>query len=361
MIDTETDRKALIEVHGKWDSGQSAYLLEWLAAADQYAPESHAQIVAARLVRAPLEVLSLREQQNQADTPEKRERICEQHRALAQASPAVSDLGYLAVRCMAEGPAKDAAFKKGAAEHPDSAWFAYAAGHAWAGDQAWPEARRAYERAGAKAPYLAQITTDDLARIRRIEQGESASLDDLNAKSGFLQMQQILRTGKDIPPDSSAFGYIEMSRGNLDKAFGIATSGAQPPVRLLVFIGASDGANEKQVAKALDASTMMTVGDFESLLPGIGLSIKHGRPTDKQMALLKYISPEDAQKIRAFVAVLKTSKDPRQAEEALAGLTPLYRAQAYSAGLVVLGQRAPAQWRTFVKRALFPPEHPYFG
>lgn len=361
MIDTEGDRKALIEVHGKWDSGQSAYLLEWLAAAGQYVPESHAQIVAARLARAPLEVLSLREQQTQADTPEKRERVCGQHRALAQANPKVSDLGYLSVRCMAEGPAKDTAFKKGAAEHPDSAWFAYAAGHAWAGDQAWAEARRAYERAGAKAPYLAQITTDDLARIRRIEQGESVSLDDLSAKSSFLQMQQILSAGKDIPPDSSAFGYIEMSRGNLDKAFGIATSGAQPPVRLLVFIGASDGANEKQVAQALDASTMMTVGDFESLLPGIGLSIKHGRTTDKQMALLKYLSPEDAEKIRAFVTVLQTSKDPRQAEEALAGLTPLYRAQAYSAGLVVLGQRAPAQWRTFVKRALFPLEHPYFG
>ena len=361
MIDTESDRKALIEAHGKWDSGQSAYLLEWLAAADQFAPESRARITAARLARAPLEVVSLREQQNQAETPEERERVCGQHRALAQSHPEAADLGYLVVRCMRDSAAKDMAFKKGAAEHPDSAWFAYAAGHAWAGQQAWPEARRAYERAGAKAPFLSTITTDDLARIRRIEQGEAVSIDDLAAKSSFLQMQQILRTGKDIPPNSATFGYIEMSRGNLDKAFGIATSDTPPPVRLLVFIGASDGASQKQVTKALDASQTMTVSDFESLLPGIGLAIKHGRSMDRQMALLKYMSPEDAQRMRAFVSVLQTSKDPRQAEEALEGLTPQYRAQAYSAGLIVLGPRAPAQWRAFVKRALFPVERPYFG
>ena len=361
MVETESDRKALIEAHSKWDSDQSAYLLDWLAAADQFVPESQPQIIAARLAHAPLEVASLREQQNLAKTPEAHERVCDQHRALAQAHPETADLGYLVVRCMREGAAKNTAFKKGAAEHPDSAWFAYAAGYSWAGEQAWPEARRAYERAGAKAPMLSSSTADDLARIRRIEQGESASIDDLAAKSNFLQMQQVLRTGKGIPPDSPPFGYIEMSRGNLDKAFGIATSGAQAPVRLLVLIGASEGASQKQVAKALDVGPTITVGDFDSVLPGIGLAIKHGQSTDKQMALLKYLSPEDSQRMRAFVNVLQTSRDPRQAEEAVAGLTPQYRAQAYSAGLIVLGSRAPVQWRTFVKRALFPAEHPYFG
>ncbi|QNK68216.1 M48 family metallopeptidase [Variovorax sp. PAMC26660] len=361
MVDAESDRKALIEAHGKWDSGQSAYLLEWLAAAEQQAPESHAQIVAERVARAPLEVVSLREQQNLATSPEAHERLCERHRALAQANPGVSDLGYLVVRCMRDPVAKDAAFKKGAAEYPDSAWFAYAAGHAWAGEQAWPEARRAYERAGAKAPFLSIITTDDLARIRRVEQGEAAPLDDLRAKSNFLQIQQMLESGKDIPPDSSAFGYIAMGRGQLDKAFGLATSGTQPPVRLLVLIGASDGASQKQVAKALESYPAITVSDFDALLPSIGLAIKHGRSTDKPMELLKYMSPEDARKVREFVTVLQTTKDARRAEEAIAGLTVQYRAQAYSAGLIVLGDRAPAQWRRFVKRALFPAEHPYFG
>lgn len=361
MVDDANYRKALIEAHGKWDAGQSAYLLEWLAAAEQQAPEMHAQIVAERVARAPLEVATLREQQNLAGSPEERESVCERHRALAKANPGVSDLGYLVVRCMNDQVAKDAAFKKGAAEHPDSAWLSYAAGHVWAGEQAWPEARRAYERAGAKAPLLGSITTDELARIRRIEQGEGASLDDLRAKSSFLQIQQMLETGKDIPPDSSAFGYIAMSRGQLDKAFGIATSGTQPPVRLLVLIGASDGASQKQVAKALESYAAVTVNDFDALLPAIGLAVKHGRPTDKPMELFKYMSPEDARKVREFVTVLKTTRDARAAEEAIKGLTAQYRAQAYCAGLIVLGDRAPVQWRRFVKRALFPAEHPYFG
>lgn len=361
MVDGDDERKALIEVHASWDSGQSAHLLEWFAAADQHAPDSRARIVAARLASAPLEIASLREQQNQAATPADREQVCGQHRALAQAHPAQADLAYLVVRCMSDGAQKDAAFKKGAAQYPDSAWFAYAAGHAWAGEQSWAEARRAYERAGAKAPLLTTATVDDLARIRRIEQGEGASLDDLAAKSTFLQIQQMLNSGKGIPADSSAFGYLEMSRGNLEKASGIANAGTAPPVRLLVFIGASEGANQRQVAKALEASRAMTAQDFEALMPGVGLAIRHGQPVDRQLELLKYMSPEDAQRLRAFVTVLQTSKDPRQAEQAAEGLTPQYRAHAYSAGLVVLGARAPAQWRSFVKRALFPVEHPYFG
>lgn len=361
MVTTDSERKALIEVHGTWDSAQSEYLLEWLAVAEQQAPESNARIIDARLARTPLEVASLRAQQDQAATPEARERVCERQRALARANPATVDLGYLVVRCMSDQAAKDAAYKKGAAEHPDSAWFSYAAGHVWAGDQAWSEARRAYEKAGAKAPFLSLLTTRDLARIRRIEQGEGVSLSDLEAKSVFLQIQRMLRTGKDVPPDSSAPGYIAMGRGDLDKAFDVAASGTQPGASLLVLVGASEGASPKQVSRALELSQVLTINDFDSLLPAIGLGIKHGRPIDKPMAVLDYMGPEDAKSMRAFVAELQTTRDPRRAEAALAGLTPQFRAQAYCAGLVVLGQRAPAAWRSFVKRALFPSEHPYFG
>jgi Zn-dependent protease with chaperone function len=361
MVDAESDRKALIETHGKWDSAESEHLPGWLSAADQLAPESLARIVEARLARTPLEVVSLRSQQDQSKTQEVRERVCGQHRALAKAHPESLELGYLVVRCMPEGPAKDAAFKRGAAEQPDNAWFAYAAGHVWAGEQAWSEARRAYERAGNKTAFFRNIAANDVARLRRIEYGETASIDDLVARSSYLQVQQMLGAGKDVPANVPAFGYTEMSRGNLDKAFDLATSSSPPSTSLLVFIGASEGASQKHVTKALEAARTMTLSDFEALLTGIGLSIRHGQPMDRQMALFAHMSPDDAQRLRAFVNVLQTSKDPRQAEAAIAGLTPQYRANAYCAGVIVLGARAPALWRSFIKRALFPAEHPYFG
>lgn len=361
MMPAGGDRKALVEAHARWDSVQSAYLIEWLNASEQELAEGYAKVIASRLARDPLEIASLREQQSLATTPEAKERVCAQHRTLAAANPAVGDLAYLVVRCIADPAAKDVAFKKGAAEHPDSAWFAYAAGHVWAGEQAWAEARRAYEKAGAKVPFMGNIAAADLARIRRIEQGEAVSIDDLLARSDYLRMQRTLQLGKDVPATSPARGYVELGQGHLDKAFDIATAASQPQARLVLMVGASDGASQRQVGKALEAARAITPDDFESLWPAIGLAIRHGRPVDKSMMVLKNLSPDDADRLRAFVTVLETSKDTRSAEAALAGLTPQVRAQAYCAGLVALGPRAPAQWRTFVKRALFPAEHPYFG
>ncbi|MGJ7528656.1 M48 family metallopeptidase [Variovorax sp. GB1P17] len=359
LVTSESDRKAMIEAHSTWDSTQSAYLLDWLAAGEQQLPESHARVIAARLDRAPLEVVSLRAQQELATAPEARERVCERHRALAKANPANSDLAYLVVRCIGNPQVKDAAYKKGAAEHPESAWFSYAAGHVWAGEQAWSEARRAYERAGANSPFLGNNAAADLARVRRIEQGETVSIDDLAAKSEFLKIQQMLEAGKDIPPEGAGRAYFEMSRGRLDRAFEMGTEARQ--LRLVLFVGASDGASQKQVTKALEAYQSVTVSDFDALWPAVGLAIRHGRSTDKPLELLKNLLPEDAAKLRAFVAAIEAGKDARYAEGTLAGVTPQLRAHAYSAGLVALGNRAPAQWRTFVKRALFVSEHPYFG
>ena len=53
-------------------------------------------------------------------------------------------------------------------------------------------------------------------------------------------------------------------------------------------------------------------------------------------------------------------KDPRAAGRRLDGVDPEESAHAWSAALVLLGRKAPAKWRTSVKRLLFLSERLYF-
>ena len=53
--------------------------------------------------------------------------------------------------------------------------------------------------------------------------------------------------------------------------------------------------------------------------------------------------------------------NPAEAEQLLDGLPIEWRGQAYTAALVILGPRAPAEWRRGADRLLFVPERPYFS
>ncbi|MBB3181972.1 M48 family metallopeptidase [Variovorax sp. Sphag1AA] len=362
MMSTDGDRRAMLAVHSEWESTKSATLLEWLMLAMRdLPPEQVRTILQKRVERSPLEVVSLRMQQDLAAMSQERPQVCAQQRELAQKNAGSGDLAYLVVRCMDDTQSKNQAFKKGAVAYPESAWFAYAAGHTWASEQAWTEARQALERAGNRAPYLANAVAVDLARLRRIEKGETAAIDDLVAKSDYLKMQQALQTGLNIPQGNPAQGYVDLIQGRLGKAFALATGAARSQTNLILLVGASNGANEQQVARALEIYDKSTAMELASNWSILGLGIRHGRSTDKALTQLAQVAPDDAAKLKAFVDELQGRKDLVRAEAALAGLTPEQRAQAYCAGLVVLGSKAPPSWRSFVKRAMFPAERPYFG
>ncbi|UUZ56701.1 hypothetical protein LP419_17520 [Massilia sp. H-1] len=57
---------------------------------------------------------------------------------------------------------------------------------------------------------------------------------------------------------------------------------------------------------------------------------------------------------------MKKGADPAVSERLLDGVEMEYRANAYSAALVLSGQR-PTEWRLVVKRVLFASERPYFS
>ena len=355
MLAREVDRNAVIKAHAQWDAPESDGLMDWVTLAEAL-PE-HGEIFRMRLQRSPFEVITLRAEQDSA-SPAERVAVCERHGELAKAHPANGDLTYLTVRCRADEASKNAAFKRGSLQFPGSAWFAYAAGYVWAGEQAWTQAGKALEVA-ATSRFLRNVVSVDLARLRRIENGETAALADLVVGSEILQ--NIIRIQSNVGPfDPSAQGYVELRQGHLEKALGIANAQSALQPRLALMVGASDGASEENEAAAWAAASKITL-DPDTGWVAIALAIKAGRNTENLMSVFNGLPPHDAALMRHFVASLQDIKGARSAEAALLGLPPMTRAQAYGMGLIVWGQRAPTHWRPFVKRALFSVERPYFS
>lgn len=57
---------------------------------------------------------------------------------------------------------------------------------------------------------------------------------------------------------------------------------------------------------------------------------------------------------------LNSGGAPAEAEKQLSGLQPEERGHLLAAGLVLLEDEAPAEWRQQAKALLFAPERPYF-
>ena len=361
VLPAQDEQGRLIEAHAMWDAGESANLLHWLAVAQQVLPDRHAQIVQQRLQRVPLELIALRAEQDGATAPDDYARVCAKGRELAQTHPDSGDLAYLITRCIADPLARDAAFKKGFQQYPDNVWFGCAAGMAWSGEQNWSAARRALEFA-ITARYLAGAGVVELARIRRIEQGENAAIDDLAAQSDYLARQRLLLTDQSIPAESALNGYQALGKGELGKAAEYTRKESDADQsRLAILVGASDGADAVQVARALEVMQSHPPTDYGSAWAAIGLGIKHRQSIDPLLGVLEQVQNDEAQSLRAFIEVLKTTRDTRHAEAALVGMRLQIRAHAYVAGLIVLGPNAPAAWRTVALRALFPTERPWFA
>ncbi|MET0540400.1 MAG: hypothetical protein ABWZ88_01465, partial [Variovorax sp.] len=371
MLDNEADRNALITTHARWDAAESSDVLDWVTLAQSL--PGHDAILRDRLQRDPYEIITLRALQDTAPAGE-RHRVCERHRELQRARPDRGDLVYLTVRCIDDEAVRDATFKRGAAQYPDSAWFAYAAAHVWAAEQAWPQARLALE-AAVKSPPLRHAVSMDLARIRRIESGEGADLADLAAHSQTLRTLVELRGSNLSASEGAALGYAALDRGQLDRALAIAEAPSAPEPRLALLVGASDGAKPAAVAAALKAQDKLAL-DFDDAWMAVGLAIRSGQKTDRVLAAwVRRMPAFEAKAVGSFVAGVEAVRDPTRdplraeptlrdrthLEALLQGVSPTLRAQAYGIGLIAWGQRAPAPWRSFARRALLPAERPYFS
>jgi Zn-dependent protease with chaperone function len=342
-----------IRNHAMWDHPRSPYTLLWLTMAAGL--EGFDDVLAARLHRDPDEVMSLRLEQDLSLTGAINAVACERHAAAAQAEPDNVDRQYLAARCASRGDRFSTAFSELYAVAPDNYWVAGAAGYEFAETGQWKKAVDAWEFAYQANPGMRAAYADQIARGRRMLHGLDADFSDVAAVSPWLQTQAALQSGEaQVNPVLGA--YQHLLAGDLEGAAEEGHAAGGLSEEMIRMIAASDGADDAMIraATALDAS--QGVGR-DSVWIAIGFAIRHGLPTDELFGVADTLLGDQAEFAHGFFANLS---DPAASEEALIGSRAGTRGSAYAAGVVALGQRAPARWREGAKRLLFITERPYF-
>jgi hypothetical protein len=315
------------------------------------------KLIAARLSESPDDVVLLRAEQETAGASN-RSTVCARHQARSDAAPGNADLKYVAVRCIADDATRTEAFLAGRRQWPTHGWFAYAAGYSEAEAGHWEQALAPLEQARRQLHPMADSVTVDLFRIRRLwAPTDQARLTELVNGSSVLQFLVALEKGEN-PEAPELRAYAELARGHLGEALRLAHLKPENEARLIRLAAASDGASPELVARALAMEADKGL-DETVLWASIALATRMQRDVTPYLPATR-LPQKDGDALLQFIAQLNREKNPEAAERMLEGLTPELRGQAYSMGVILLGQNAPRHWRDGAKRLLFIPERPYF-
>ena len=356
LLGGDSDRHRVITAHLRWDSTNSARILDWFGLAERELP-SYRQLLRARLVESPNDVVLLRAELDGAAAAE-RDSVCARDQARAAAIDN-ADLQYIAARCIADEAARTQAFREGHARWPSNGWFAYAAGYDYTEVGDWPQALAALETARTRLRPLASHVSVDLARVHRlVDQDAAAAVAALTRTSEELHYLVTVESGQGLD-STEVLAYSALARGELDRALSLARSDSAVAARVLRFAAASDGASEELQSRALDVPNAAGL-DNQSQWAMIGLALRNGRDRAAYLGV-RYPLPQNyVDQMLSFLDAARTSKTPAAAEPKLKGLPLFMRGEAYAAAVVMLGDRAPAAWRGAARRLLFASERPYF-
>jgi hypothetical protein len=209
-----------------------------------------------------------------------------------------------------------------------------------------------------KLPPVTEHLALDLARMHRLTgTANTASLNQLANLSPQLAYFLSLQTGTGLQqsPDSA---YVALSKGELDKAVEIAAADSAVQANVLRLAAASDGASAELQARAIALGPRLGL-DNDTRWASIGMAIRDGRDHRPFMPSDEAMASDDAQRFVRFLERVRLA-DVSAGERELAGFSPTMRGHAYSVGVIILGDRAPASWRQGAKQLLFPLERPWF-
>lgn len=359
QLEDKAGATAMILAHVRFDAPDSPYLANWLALASE--EPGFEQAFAERRVRFPVDVIAMRTEQDLAKGAP-RAALCARHRALAEATPIQPALAYLATRCMPEGPQKEAAFEAGARRWPDSAWYANAVGWQASEHGRYREALERFDLAMSKNPALRQMMAGEALRLTRLLD-PAAARSRQDAASGTLPMLRNLLAFEPGPltVEGPMRPIALLANGRLDEAVA-AADGTQVYGHVLRLAAASRGASPELRARARTLSADDGI-DGQTVWLAVATGADTGIPAVRRVLdsiVAQYDKPGVVAQMERFFALVRRG-DPVAAERVLDGLPLQLRAQALVAGIHLLGDRAPADWRTFAQRVLFAAERPYMG
>ncbi|UXU89086.1 M48 family metallopeptidase [Burkholderia sp. S-53] len=346
--------------HVRFDTPESARLNDWLTLASTVPGFDDA--FAARRARFPIDVVAMRFEQNAAKDTAAHDAVCARQRALADKAPDQPDLAYLVTRCMPTGPAQDAAFDAGNRRWPHSAWYANAAGWNASVQGRYRDALADYETALAGSPALREYAAVELLRVARLVDPEAAKSRFASLAGQSRSVRGLLMYEPGETPPADAYRPIALlAGGRLDDA--VASSVGTPAhAHVLRMAAASSGASAALRTRALSLAADDGIDQYTAIL-----ALAMGSPASTP-AIRSYLStlatqyeiPDLPARLNRFLTLARNG-DAAEAVRALDGLPVVLHAQALVAGIYLMKDRAPEEWRTFARRALFAVERPYLG
>jgi len=353
LVTDEAQRQAMILAHARWDAPESRHLTTWLAMASQN-PATLQGIIAERLTRHPEDVAALRVEQ-QLDKGQGLNAACDRQQKMAAGKPASPALAYLSIRCMPQGQAQDEAFLAGQQRWPQDPWFALASGYVLASRGDWRAANAVWSKA-AMGPQTAEFTAPELARVKRMLGASDQELQPLAAESAHLTSLLALDSTEVMGSQYEA--YIHLHRGEYQGAVAMAELDAELFPQVLRLAGASDGAPEDLIKKALDLPAEEGISP-DSAWSMWALALRQGRNEAVWREKVLATDAEEAARVVAFVDAVRANASVQQAEAVLGNVRPANRGYAYTVAAVVRGQSCPQAWRDGAKKLLFGTERPH--
>jgi hypothetical protein len=353
LLADDKERLRLIALHARWDDTAKEHTDDWLTMAGQ---GGRTDILAARLRQAPEDVTLLRVEQEIAGagrTPE----FCARYDALSARKPQSADLKYIALRCPQDSPDGDRQMLAAHQRWPDNPWLAYAAAYTHMQDAHPESAIPELNLVRSRLPQMAPLATLHLARLHRLAR-DGQDISSLAATSGQLRslLEMERGEGKDDGPGQA---YAKLQRGLLGQALNNSAGNEWQKAQISWLVAASDGAGADAVKRALAQPADKGIDGATALL-GVALALKNGADPKPYVDISAKVYHRYHAPVMAFLNALNQGQSPAAAE-ALLGRIPLEaRAYAYSAGIVLVGAKAPPSWRQFSQRVLFASEHPYF-
>lgn len=356
-VDNEKEKQAMISQHIIWDDVNSAFLSYWMDAANENKNIDINLLLNERLKHYQYDMIAMRGLQDYAVSNSDYSDICKEHSALAEKNKTNSNLQYLSIRCLRDQNKKKDLYLRGAERWPKNSWFNYAASYRLMADAKWIKADSLLSKAVSVNRGLSEYVSIDLWRLKQLIHTDTKStMNKLSRRSRDLTRILNLQSGKGMDDSPYRF-YSLLNIGDIKGAIKAARE-MENTHRSIRMIATSDGAPANIIREALKLNEKQGI-DESSVLISWSLATKskgNARKYEKDIATLI----RGGSSILAILKKLHSKGVYRDFKKDLLGLRLTERGYTYAAACVLLGNKAPLQWRVKATKILYATERPYF-
>ena len=353
MLSDPAARTALILSRARWEAVDSNTLPTWLSLLPSTTEAD--DLIATRLRADPEDIATRRAEQDRA-VGAARVALCEQSFKRARELPLNPGRQYLAIRCLEKKDQSARAFENAYRQSPSHLWLAYAASQTFIEEQRWDEAGMALESAVTAGAVLNHAVVD-LARVRSLLAVDGKlDLEDLTYRSAYMQYVLGRRYSEEMKRGVDP--YLSLELGRLEDVLANLPTDPEREARLLRLVAASDGASREMVARALALPPALGLDQF-TVIPALALAISNRVDHQPYTDYLAEMEPGPDRRWGRLIDTFAKGGSPASVEALLQGSRLPNRPLAYLLGVLILREKAPAEWRNLARRMLFRVERPF--